>query len=310
MFFQKAEVPDEYKAIIKNFTFDVKNIYKSEKILELDDKKIEARGMIDFYLLNYHAGDTVKIKSVDINNKITVKNVVLKRKYDDISIAIMVLVALFYFYTGIFILLRYKNTAFAHTIHMACVGTAIMVIFDWGDLTSYSKGINFLLFVIYESGIYIVPTMFFHFSFNYPVRSKTKHSWFLAPFYFATATFILISIIQLANIFYFGKDISDSYFIYFHTTVSDLFLIIGIIMTIAKLEHSALTIEDVTFKKQIYWALLGISFGPLIFVFMRLIPRLLTGYELVNQVLMEFTTVIAPIMLLISVTRNKRNYAE
>lgn len=304
----KAGLPKDFNPVINNFTFDIRNIYKSEKIIEFDGHKIGKRGLLDIFLLYHRSGDEVKIKLYDESGKVIERTITLPRKFNLIELIVMSVVTLFYFFTGIFILLRYRNSTFSYIIHCLTISTGIMIILDWGDLITYNIILNYITFIIFESSIYLVPTLFLHFSFTYPFKASSKSLIYLTPFYCASGTFIVIAFIQLTNIFFFGKSFESTYFIDFHNTVSDIYLVILLLLTVAKLEHSALIITDITFKKQIYWALLGISFGPLIYVFMRLIPRLIMGYELVSMTFMEFTTIVAPIMFLISVTRNKRDY--
>ncbi|MGE5679845.1 MAG: hypothetical protein ACM34K_03090 [Bacillota bacterium] len=307
-YIDKPGLPAEYQAVINDFSFDVKNIYKKEKIIEFDGKAINKNGLIDYYMLSHRYDDKVRIKSIGIEGKITEDTVSLTKCYYFYEIVIIFIVTLFFFFTGIFILLRYRSTSFAFIIHTLSISTGMMIILDWGDLITYSKIINYIIFLGFEASIYLVPTLFLHLSFTYPVRSRERSMYLLTPFYCAAITFIIISYIQITWIFYFGGDISKMYFLNFHTTIADVYLVLVLTLTIAKFEHSALTIEDVTHKKQIYWALSGITFGPLIYVFLCLIPRILMGHELVSLVFMQFTTVIAPVMLLVSVTRNKEEY--
>lgn len=296
----RAGLPPRYSNIINSFSFDVHNIYAGEEITEFDGKKIDRDGLLEFYLLNHSINDTVTIKS-KLHGRIFENVVQLLPKYALSELGIMALVTLFYFFTGIYILLRFKPTAFAYILHMLAISTGMMVIFDWGETVTYSPLINFLLFTFFELGIFFVPALFLHFSFTYPMSESKSKFVVLVPFYFASTTFFIINICNLIAIFFFDKNITDSYFLSFHTKVADIFLIFGLILTIAKFEHSALTIKDKIYRKKIYCALLGISFGPLIYVFLMLIPRLILGYELVSASIMQFTIIIAPVMLLISV---------
>ncbi len=303
---QRADLPQEYKTSINSFTFDVKNIHKGREILEFDGKQINKSGLLDFYLLYHKKYDVVKIKS-EYDEQIIETSIVLPPKYNWIDLTILIIVALFYFFTGIFILLKYRHSVFAYIIHMVTIFTGVMIIFDFGDITTYNKIIHFILLFLFEFGIFLVPTLFLHFGFTYP-EPKSKFKFvFLVPFYFASAAFIIISFFNLISIFFWGNEVAETYFIEFHTYVADIFLIIGLILTIANLENSALNLIDMVYRKKIYWALLGISFGPLIYVFMMLVPRLILGYELVSESLMQFTIIVAPIMLLVSVSLRKSN---
>lgn len=311
LFATKAGLPDEYRARINNFSFDVKNMYKKENITEFDGKETLRNGLVSFYLLYHKKGDIVNIKSLSSDGKIIERRrAVLPGAYEEYELVIISVVTLFFFFTGIFFLLRYRNTAFSYIIHTLSISTGLMIISDWGDLVTYGNVMNYVLFLIFETSIYMVPTLFLHLSFTFPVKSKQKSMYLLVPFYFAMAAFIIISYIQLTKIFFFGKEVSSLYFLNFHNTIADVYIAFVIILTIARFEYSALTIKDATQKKQIYWALSGITFGPLIYVFLCLIPRLLMGHELVSLVFMQFTTVIAPVMLLISVTQSKPGYRK
>jgi hypothetical protein len=300
----KAGLPQEYKSNINSFSFDVRHINRGEQIIEFDGKVTAQPGLVDFYLLQHKINDTVNIKSI-VNHQIIERNAVLPEHYSNTDLIILIIVTLLYFFTGIFILIKYSSSNFAYIIHMLTVCTGIMVIFDWGDLLTYNKVINFILMAIYEISIFMVPTLFLHFSFNYPVSKSKVKLVVLVPFYFMSFVCIIISILNLTGIIFFNIDITKTYFLPFHTYIADIFLVIGLILTVAKLEHSALTMPDALSRKQIYWALLGISFGPLVYVFLILIPRLLLGFELVSVTFMDFTIIIAPIMLLISVSRKK-----
>ncbi|HUX60330.1 MAG TPA: PDZ domain-containing protein [Ignavibacteriaceae bacterium] len=296
----RAGLPQKYSININSFSFDIHNIKTGEEIIEFNGKKINQDGLLEFYLLNHSINDTVTLKS-EKNGKVFSNIVKLPAKYSLIELGIMAIVTLFYFSTGIYMLLKFKPTTFAYVLHMLAISTGLMIIFDWGETITYSPLINFFLFTFFELGIFFVPTLFLHFSFTYPIAESKSKFIALVPFYFASVTFFVISECNLIGIFFLKENITNSYFLSFHTHIADIFLIIGLVLTIAKFEYSALTIKDKIYMKKIYWALLGISFGPLIYVFLILIPRLILGYELVSESIMQFTIIIAPIMLLISV---------
>lgn len=299
---KKAGLPPEYLAKINSFSFDVNNINKGQTILEFDNKIIDKPGLLDFYLLYHKQNDIVRIKSIQ-NSSTIERTLALPLKLDMTELMIMAIVTLFYFFTGIYILLTFKSTAFSYVLHMVTIATAVMVMFDWGNFVIYPMAINFILFLLFDISIFLVPTLFLHFSFLYPRTESRYKMLLLGPFYIASITFISISFINLFKIFFLGINVNNTNYLAFHTYISDMFLVAGLILTVAKLEHSALTISNVLARKKIYWALLGISFGPLVYVFLRLMPRLILGYELVSQSFLNFTIIIAPIMLLISVTR-------
>ena len=304
LLWNKAGLPKEYKTNISSLTFQVKHINKVEQIIEFDGKKIDKPGLIAFYLMKHRINDSVTIKSI-LDDKIIVRHAILSRHFQKSDIIILIMVTLLYFFTGIYILLKYKTSEFAFIMHLLSVCTGVMVLYDWGDLFTYPKIISYIILSIFEIGIFMVPTLFLHFSFNYPVSNSKYKFIVLVPFYSISIVSIIISLINLTRIIFLNVDINDTNFLLFHTIIADIFLIVGLISTVAKLEHSALTITDALSRNQIYWVLLGISFGPLIYVFLRLMPRLLLGYELVSEVFLDITIIVAPIMFLVSVSRKK-----
>ncbi|NUN10774.1 MAG: hypothetical protein HUU54_16485 [Ignavibacteriaceae bacterium] len=308
LFRDKAGLPEKYESVVEDFSFRQDGSYYQQKIIEIEGKGVESRAAIDFLLLSYRYNDTVKIKSADSSGNISSERIALPRKYGALDLQIMAMVALFYFITGIFVLLKYRNTSFAYIVHSLTIAVGAMIIFEWGNVITYNSVINFINYWLFEISIYLAPTFFLHFSFVYPVKAKENQLVFLTPFYYATLTFITISTIHLVKIFFLGADPAGMYFLTFHTTVSDVYLAIVLILTIAKLEHSALTLTHAHYKKQVYWVLLGIMFGPLIYMFLFLIPRILMGYELVSSAFMQFTVVIAPVTLLISITGRRQHH--
>jgi len=306
LFFDKAGLPDIYKPDINSFSFDVKNIYHGEEIIEFDGIRVLNPDALDYYLLLYKPGDLIKIKS-KLDGEIIERIIALPTQFCAIELMIMATVTVFYFFTGIFIIIRFKHKTFSLVIHMVCILTGVMITSDWGDLITYPSFINLINFFLFECATFLVPVFFLHFSFTYPKATSKYSMIFLVPLYLISITFIIVSAINIVAVFYYGKEITDTYLLIFHNTISDLLLIFGLILTVAKLEHSVLKMTDIIFRKKIYWALLGISFGPLIYVFMILFPRHIMGYQLVSQTLMEFSIIIAPIMLLVSVTRKNGN---
>jgi len=90
--------------------------------------------------------------------------------------------------------------------------------------------------------------------------------------------------------------VEDTSYMMLHGMVNDVFLLVGLLCTVANFEHSALTLRDARQRKDVYWVLLGIMFGPLVYVFMILVPRMLLGSELVSDSVMQYTLVVAPLM--------------
>jgi hypothetical protein len=105
------------------------------------------------------------------------------------------------------------------------------------------------------------------------------------------------------QVFLCGIPLHDTHYLDIHGRVNDGFLILGLLCTVANLEHSALAIQDPYDRKRIYWVLLGIFFGPLVYVFLILVPRMMLEYELVSQSMMQYTLLMAPLMFYLAIRK-------
>lgn len=301
---EKASLPEKYKPKINSFSFNINEILKSEKITKIDDQKISHQWEIEFHLTHHSIGEDIVITSESAGQKKLEKVSLIPSNstFDLITIAI---VTLLYFFTGIYILIRFRKENYSYVLHWLAIATAIMVCFDTGSLRTFGNGFNFILISVFNIGVYLVPVLFLHFSFTYPVSNSRYKLMLLVPFYFASLTGIICSLLNISMFTLLGVSVEKTYYNHLHTFIADIFLIAGLILTVAKFEQSALIISEPLLRRKIYWALLGISFGPFVYVFLILMPRLILGFELVSDSLMQLTILIAPIMFLISVSQKK-----
>ena len=301
---KSVKLSDDFYLKVKNFSFSNQIPEQKYTVQFLDNFEVSNFNALRFYLSYYKVGDSVKVKFAD-NISEYEQRIILVREYTDFEVNSKILIALIYFLSGIFILFKYNSKNYAYIFHILCIATGIMVLFDRGTIAIYDDRINLIIWFLFDVASYIMPSLFLHFSIVFPIDKSSYHSKLIIPAYTLSATFSITSFYLLYQLFI---NMNLKYFeVYrvFQNEISDSFLIITLLLTAGILEHSALQIKNPLERRKIYWVLLGITFGALFFVFVFLIPRVILGYELVEQSLMEYAAAIAPLTFLIALLKKK-----
>jgi hypothetical protein len=298
-----AALPSEYQPKARSLSSSAANVGASRAVLRIEGNEADSPGLLRYYLCKYTAGDSVTVTDVS-SNVVSERKIGLVAKYTSFDLGTMTVVGVIYFVFGIYVILKHSSRPFAGVLHALAVGTALMILCDWGSLKLYLEPFNALRWFIFDVAIWILPSLFLHFSFMYPNEKRGHRRLFTTLFYMVSLSGIGVSAYYLVQIFFYGIHIYDTHYLDIHAQVNDVFLIAGLLCAAANLEHSALAIQDPYDRKRIYWVLLGISFGPLVYVFLILVPRMMLDYELVSQSMMQYTLLMAPLMFYLAIRKN------
>jgi hypothetical protein len=292
---QAAELPAEYHVRSASMDYSAESRAPQRVLSALDGHRIEAQEHLPYLLGQYAPGDTVAV--VDLHDGDDEHRVVvLVAKFSTVDIISSVAVGMVFLIFALYVVLMHRRKSYAGVLHALAVGTAVMVLFDWGSTAVHPTIVHFLLRLLFDCAIWLLPALFFHFSCAYPTGKQLSKGVCLVPWYAVSIAGIILSAYFLVALFYYSADVTDTWYSLLHGTVNDVFLLAGLLGTIASFEHSALRLRDARQRRDVYWVLLGIMFGPLVYVFMILVPRMLLGYELVSDSIMQYTLVVAPLM--------------
>lgn len=302
-----ADLPDEYRPKVRGLSSNAANMGASRAILRVEGNRADSPGLLRYYLCTYVPGDSVTVTDVR-DNQTSERKIGLVSKYSPFDLGTMSIVGAIFCVFGIYVLVQHSSRPFAGVLHALAIGTAVMIAFDWGSLKLYPAWFNALRWFIFDVAIWILPSLFLHFSFMYPNDKKGHKRLFTRFFYGVSLAGIGISAYYLVQIFFQGILLHDTHYLEIHAGINDGFLIAGLLCTVANLEHSSLAIHDPYDRKRIYWVLLGIFFGPLVYVFLILVPRMMLEYELVSESIMQYTLLMAPLMFYFAIrkTPNRR----
>lgn len=301
---ERAEVPQNLYSRIKNTSQNNDSSHAIVTLLEIDGKEIKSYAFQQYFLSQYKKGDYAKIKYKK-NNTTYEETVRLEAKYPDSRLLAVIVVGFVYFFTALYLILKFFSSNYSKIVHWLAICTMIMIMFDWGTIQKYGILLNGLLWILYDWAMFLMPALFLHFSFVFPQKKMKRKKLLLSVFYSISTIGMLISVVYVILIFFLSYDIYSTYYIEVHSIILDIFIITGLIATIGNFEHSVLNMENALDRNKIYWILLGIFFGPLVYTFLRLIPRIMLGEELVSETIMLYTVMLAPIMLIIAIKKKK-----
>ncbi len=271
-------------------------------IIVFDGQEVGNQELLTAVLTRYRHGETVRVSMLE-DGRISERTLTLVPRFTTFDIMTTEIIGAAFLLFGFYVLLRHRARSYAGILFSLAAGTSAMILLDWGSLTPYTTAINLPLRVLFDCAIWILPTLFFHFSFIYPLEKPLPKKRILAPWYVISLAGITASLSFLAAIYLWNVPVQDTWYMDIHGSLNDIFLIVGLLCTIANFEHSALTIPDAQQRKSAYWILLGIMAGPLVYVFMMLLPRMLLQHELVSDAVMQYTLLIAPVMFWVALRR-------
>lgn len=279
------------------------------EIVTLDGVRVARQDLLPFMLCDLRKGNVIRITARH-HGRLREDDVRLRARFTAFDIVTVQIVGFVFLLFGVYVLLRHRGTGYAGILHAVAAGTAIMILLDWGSLAVHGDAVNMLLRLCFDAAIWLLPTLFFHFSFIYPTEKDLPKRLLLFPWYTVSVLGILASAWYLGGIHLTGVPVQETRYMEVHGTFNDVFMIVGLLCTIANFEHSALTIPDAVQRKNAYWVLLGIMAGPLVYVFMMLVPRMLLGHELVSNSVLQYTLLIAPIMFWKALRKNRSAQGE
>ncbi len=299
------DLPEEYRPAVPGLSSSAVHVGAARTVVRFEGETVGSPELLRIELCRYSPGDSVTVTDAD-SAGVSERTIRLVPKYAPFDIGTIAAVGALYFVFAMYIILRHYEKPFAGVLHAVSICAAIMVLFDWGSLKLFVAWFNALRWFIFDAAIWVLPSLFLHFSFIYPGDKGGHRRLFTSIFYAVSAAGLVVSVYYLVQIFLQGVPIGETHYLEFHARGSDVFLMAGLLATVANLEHSALAIRDPHERKRVYWVLLGISFGPLVYVFLILVPRTLLGYELVSQSLMQYSLLMAPLMFYLAIRKAPR----
>lgn len=298
-----ADLPEEYRIPYMSMEYQSRPEKPARHVRAIDGRQIVAETYLPFLLSRYRHGDTVRVTDIDAAT-FPERDVVLVPKYSAFDIGTSFTLSTVFLLFALAVALRYRHRPYSVVLISVAMATAAMVMLDWGSLGVHGTTVNFLRWLLFDLAIWLLPTLFFHFSCAYPTEKRLPRKTILPVFYGISLIGIVLSVVDLISLFYRGVPVQHTFYVELHGMINDVFVVAGLLATVANFEHSAMGIANAYQRKSVYWVLFGIILGPLVYVFMILVPRTIMGQEFVSDTAMEYALLVAPITFWMALRRN------
>jgi hypothetical protein len=126
-----AALPSEYQPKARSLSSSAANVGASRTILRIEGNEADSPELLRYYLCKYTAGDSVTVTDVS-SNVVSERKIGLVAKYTSFDLGTMTVVGVIYFVFGIYVILKHSSRPFAGVLHALAVGTALMILCDWG----------------------------------------------------------------------------------------------------------------------------------------------------------------------------------
>lgn len=308
LLYEKPAIPAELNS--KNFIISSEDdkLIKGMQITAIIDSKdnqfkVENKHELEYILDLYKIGDRLDLFTY-LEGSSAYVQVKLVHYYSLFFIIVVIIVGALFIFSGIYLFLRQKGLPVSGTFHWLMLSVAGMIVFTWGSLSYYSETLHFILRSLFDVSVFFVPPLFIHLSFQIPHEKWKNRKALMIPLYFISSLASIYLIFFESKIIFNAIDlISFNRYYFVVGTIGDIYLIAGLLFVVINLIHSAFTQKEESDRKKLSWIFVGFSFGPLIYVFLYLLPRQIIGTEIIPESVMLLTIGVAPITLFMSIVK-------
>jgi signal transduction histidine kinase len=304
--YQKAKLPFDLKSQGSQFSIQISNqnpynLSTGDILLSVNGLKINSSEKAEVVTDRNIIGDEVSI-SVLSNQVVKNLNVKLTRFYSTFYLISISVVSLFFFIIAIFVLIKKFEMKVAHLFHWTSIGIAAMMCLTWSNMNTFSTTFMILIRVVQHFAYVLVPALFVNFTLLFPRDNSIKWKKFLYLNYLiALLLGITINYLFIYSLYDFNDQAIDNFLLSF--VFIRLYLIICVIISISFFIVAFIREKNKAERQQLKWVLFGFIIGPLSFVFLWVIPILITGYAIIPEEMIMILLCAIPITFAIAIIK-------
>lgn len=305
--FQKAKLPFDLTEQDSLLTISISpsnpyGLSTGDKLISVDGLKVSLIEKTEFITDRKNIGEEILI-TVLTKSGTKLLSVVLTNYYSIIYMVSTIIVALFFFIIGIFVLLKRPELTAAHVFHWASIGMSLMLCLTWSNLNSF----EFLSRHFFRTALHIsyalTPALFVHFTLIFPRdntekwRNILKINYLIAIAFASINTYAFITALSV----FIDESINNYLFVF---NLLRIYLIICVIISISFFISAFIKENGKTEKQQLKWLLFGFIIGPLSFVVLWVLPILFTGRAFIPEEIVMILICAIPITFAIAIIKH------
>jgi signal transduction histidine kinase len=304
---EKPKVPaelDSDNVVINSVSDKLKTGMKITGLVFIDHNiEVTKKYELEYIVDRFEIGEEVELI---VKSGLGSKNIKLELIpfYDTFFVIVVIIVGSLFIFPGVYLLLRHYDLKVSRVFHWLMFAVGGMIMFSWGGFNVFSKDIHVILRCFFDVSVNFVPSIFIHLSFLIP-HEKWRSRKILLTFLY---TLSVIASIYLIYMEFLISDIPVNlsyihHYRFIESTLRDMFLMAGLFFVILNFIHSAVSQKEESDRKKLAWIFIGFSVGPMVYAFLYVLPRQLTGSPYIPESFMLLTIGLAPITLFMSIVK-------
>lgn len=273
--------------------------FSSKRPIIINGQHARNEEEIEFLLSAYRMGDTVLVET----SANTGVHFVRVEKYYPVSHVLFdVFIVVLIFGLGLFVYLKRPKHQASPIFHLACSVFAAAII---GTKTMYTippMGLGYSLCIIFFIVYTIIPVLFIHFTYVFPVIQWKKFSKYLPWLYFLAVIIacrhasLYLEAARLHTITLYRATMTAS-------MIQNGFVFFFLLFGVAHFVYSYKTAISTTLKRKIRWMLYSLLLGPAPFIFLWALPNAIGYSPWIPEFGFKFFLLIIPVTFAISILK-------
>ncbi len=286
---------------VKNTSTQTRNSLKQgDTILTIAGQHVHSEGEVEF-LCNEHAIGTIVEVAIMRGDKILLVGAPLIGSYSQGSIIVETLAGFVFFCIGVFVALRRNKDKAVIAFHNLCVTIAALILLTTGYYNISPSWLGYGLEFLFFASYILVPVFFVRFMLVFSDSNFSRIR--VLPIYFiAVLLFIWIGI-TFANAVIPSIHLEKYGPYNIALTAVKIFFAVIFFAGLYISYRSYRTSKEEFEQRKLRWIFFGIAFGVCDYIFLQLIPQIITGKALVSEEIVLSISVIAPISFAIALVR-------
>ena len=277
------------------------SLKKDDLIITLNSYKISAVEDIEFICSMELISSTIPVE-INRNGEQFSLLLLLEPFFTRSYLIIVFIVGNFFFFLGIFVLLKRPDDRVAQVFHWSLISVTTLCLANWATINVHPYSFEILVRILFSIAYAFFPPIFIHLSLIFPKIKWQSYKKLLIPLYCFS---ILLSFLQIITFIFSILPVSITGFHYYMNIfdITRYYFVLSGIFGVINFLHSYSKALEKSERHKLQWVILGLTIGTLSFVLLWQIPQLITSYELIPEEIMLLLVAIAPLTIAISIVK-------
>jgi two-component system phosphate regulon sensor histidine kinase PhoR len=281
---------------------DLQNVLKKNDIIvSINEYPISTGDDAEFICSTRRIGSSINLE-IERSGVTFNCSIILEPFYSFSYLLTAFLVGNFFFFLGIFVLIKRPDDQVAQVFHWGLISVAILAFTSWAAFALPPLAMTTLIRILFSAGYAFIPPIFVHLSYIFPKIKWQAFKKLIIPLY--SFSFLLslaagITFIIATNPI--SMPMFHTYMFVFH--VIRFYFSVCLIFGVFNFIHSYRTALEKSERHKLQWVILGLSIGPISYVILWLVPQLFIPYSLVPEESILLLAAIAPLTIAISIVK-------